>query len=461
MATIDSFIKKVEELEGVSYPSFLDVTQYFAPDKICVKLLLKLKFPGLKEEDIEDFIEDEAEGLTKLDDFFIREEEEEEKLEDERELQEGSSDNDNESKRQARRTKREQIREENKIKRELRKEQLKQQLQERKKIYKDRIVEYIEEVKKIKREVRAAVHKLFAEFFNLAQKLVTGLIKAVQAIVAVVMKIVAPPWNIPDAIVTLISVVEFFLDIIKQLKVVAPILEPLRQLGIIIEPSKLGVVTSLLNSPITFILGLFNPFAKFDRLVGKLMQKLLDLIGSSDKKKRVFKKATRKLRKYGYCNNEDINSLDEDDYAEVSELLETYKLGNCSQAGFSVNRCSQCVIGYRDDEAPDTDDDAGSRRASVSGTKLDAGDFSPSSSGDFTSIKDENGNSTTLDAQLRIFEEFSDIAGTIRKKRQQAESEGNFVYDVLLPDGTILANQTQESLDRLRRDYQLLFTNLE
>lgn len=465
MATIDSLIKNVEQLESVSYSSFLDVTQYFAPDKICVKQLLKIKFPGLKDSEIQDFIEDEAEGLANLDLQFKQEEEEEEKIEDERELQEGADENDNESKRLERRKKREQRREQNKVKRELRKQQRQAELAERKKIYKDRIGEYFEEVKKIKRDVRAAVHKLFGEFFNLAQKLVTGLIKAVQAIVAVVMKIVAPPWNIPDAIVTLVSVVEFFLDLIKQLKVVAPILEPLRQLSIVIEPNKLAVVTGLLNSPISFVLGLFNPFKKFDTLVGKLMKKLMDLISNSSKKKRVFKKATRKLRKYGYCNNENINDLDEDDAAEVTELLETYKLGNCSQAGFTVRRCSQCVIGYRDDEAPDSDPEdareSGNLNASVPGNKLDAGPFSPSPSGDFTSIKDENGQPTTIDKQITVFEEFFDVAGKIKQKRQEAEAAGNFVYDVLLPDGQILANQTQENLDKLRRDYQLLFTNLE
>lgn len=459
MATIDSLVKNIEQLENTSFTQFLDVTQYFAPDKICVKQLLKLKFPGLKDADIQDFLEDEVQGLSNIDLQLQQEEEEEEKLEDERELQEGSDENDTESKRAQRRNKREQIRQENKIKRELKREQLRQQLQERKKIYADRIGEYIEEVKKIKREIRSTVHKLFAEFFNLAQKLVTGLIKAVQAIVAVIIKIAAPPWNIPDAIVTLVSVVEFFLDIIKQLKVVAPILEPLRQLGIVIEPDKLGIVSSLLNPLIQFVLKLYNPFSKFDTLISKLMKKLLDLIGNNDKKKRVFKKATRKLRKYGYCQDGNtIDDVDEKDRDEVQEILETYKIGPCSQAGFSVNNCAKCVTGYRDDEAPDTDDP---NTIPPAGTKLDAGPFSPSPSGDFSSIKDENGQATTIDAQLNVFEEFSDIAGTINKKRREAEAEGGFVYDVFLPDGSILANQTQESLDRLRRDYELLFTNLE
>lgn len=434
MEPTEELIKKIEELEDISFSSYLDISSYFAPDKTCVKFLLKQKFPFLKEEDIIDFVEDEKEGLENIDLKFKQEEEEEEKLEDERELQEGSSDNDNEAKRNARKAKREQTRQEMKARKESEKKRAKEQLQERKKIYKDRLVEYIEEVKRIKRDIKAAVHKLFAEFFNLGQKLITGLVKSVQTIVAVITMIVAPPWNIPGAIVTLLSVVEFFLDIIKQLKDVATVLEPLRQLGIVVDPSVLDTVTSLINAPIIFILGLFTVFEKFDLLITKLMEKLMQLIRNSDKKKRAFRKATRRLRKYNYCQNGEIS---EDDREEIEEILEIYKVGPCSEAGYSINNCNICVIGYQtDDEGEDMGNDS-----------------------DFSSIKDRNGNSSSIDTQINIFNEFRDISNKIGGIK--TISSGSFLYDVLLPDGTILANQTQDSLEKLRKEYQLLFTNLE
>jgi hypothetical protein len=482
MATIDSLVKNMEELENVSYKSFLDVSQYFAPDKICVKYLLKAKFPNLKDASIDDIVDDEVLGLTKIDEEIALEEQELEKILNERELSEVESENDDAAKRQSRREQRDQIREEARKKREEKKELLKRNLQERKKIFKDRLTEYIEEVKKIKRDIRQSVHKMFAEFFNLAQKLVTGLVKSVQTLIAVIGIIVAPPWNIPNAICLLISVVEFFLDIIKQLKVVAPIMEPLRQLGIVIPPDKLGVVSSILNPVIKFILGLFKPFSKFDVLVGKLMDKLTSIMGDDSKKRRVFKKATRKLRKYKYCQNGDINKVDDDDLDEVQELLETYKLGECGsgagRAGFTVNRCNKCVVGYRNDEAPDnasepeTDESGNYTRDGngnfttpptvvTSGEKLDAGEFSLSDSGDFSSIKDGDGNQTTISGQLEEFRKYRDIEGKISASIENAEETGNFLYDVLLPDGTLLANQTQANIDKLKNEYTLLFTNFE
>jgi len=462
MATIDSLVKNIEELENVSYKSFLDVSQYFAPDKICVKYLLKARFPNLKDASIDDIVDDESLGMTKIDEEIALEEQELEKVLNERELSESEAENDDAAKRQARRQQREQLREESRIKRQEKKELLKKNLQERKKIFKDRLTEYIEEVKKIKREIRQAVHRMFAEFFNLAQKLVTGLIKSVQTLIAVIGIIVAPPWNIPNAICLLIIVVEFFLDIIKQLKVVAPILEPLRQLGIVIPPDKLGIVSALLNPVIKFILGLFKPFGKFDVLVGKLMNKLTSIMNDDSKKRRVFKKATRKLRKYGYCQDGDINKVDEKDRDEVQGILETYKLGECGSgpgtSQFTINSCNKCIVGYRDDEAPDTDDPEENPRA---GQKLDAGEFSLSDSGDFSSIKDGDGNDTTISSQLEEFSKYRNIAGRISESIENAEETGNFLYDVLLPDGTLLTNQTQSNLDKLKNEYTLLFTNFE
>jgi hypothetical protein len=457
MATINRLERNLEELENLSYTQFLDISQFFAPDKECVKLLLKQYYPQLRIEDIEDIVDDAQQGLDKIEQEKIRAEEEFERLEDEREAQEGTDENDTEAKKQQRKAKREQIIQEFKTKLELKKQEQIEQLRLRKKIYEDRVREYIEEVKRIKRELRATVHKLFAEFFNLAQKLVTGLVKSVQTIVAVVVIIAAPPWNIPNAICLLVSVVEFFLDIIKQLKVAVTALDPLRKLGLVISLDKLDTVIGLLNPPIEFILALFNPFGKFDILVTKLMDKLLQLVSDEEKKKRAFKKATRKLRKYGYCQDGNFNAVDDKDKEEVQQILETYKVGPCSQAGFSINNCNVCVTGYRDDDAADSDTPTDQRQ----GERLDAGPFSPSSSGDFTQIKDKNGNASDIASQLSIFREFSDIAGKINQIRSEAEADGSFVYDVLLPDGSILANQTQESLDRLRRDYELLFTNLE
>jgi hypothetical protein len=198
-------------------------------------------------------------------------------------------------------------------------------------------------------------------------------------------------------------------------------------------------------------------------------------MGDENKKRRVFKKATRKLRKYKYCQEGDINKVGDDDLDEVQELLETYKLGDCGsgagRSGFTVNRCNKCVVGYRNDEAPDNDSEPPSRDDNgnfttqptvvSSGEKLDAGEFSLSDSGDFSSIKDGDGNQTTISGQLEEFRKYRDIEGKISASIENAEETGNFLYDVLLPDGTLLANQTQANIDKLKNEYTLLFTNFE
>ena len=95
-----------------------------------------------------------------------------------------------------------------------------------KKIYKDAVEQIKKEVQELKKEIKEAAHKLFNEFINLTQKLITGLIKTVSSIVAVIGIISLPPWNIPLALLTMVTVLEFFLDLVKQLNLVAPILKP-------------------------------------------------------------------------------------------------------------------------------------------------------------------------------------------------------------------------------------------
>jgi hypothetical protein len=190
------------------------------------------------------------------------------------------------------------------------------------------------------------------------------------------------------------------------------------------------------------------------------------------------------VKKEEFCQSGNINSVDDDDLDEVQELLETYKLGECGngpgRSQFTIRRCTKCIVGYRNDEAPDNDsepdtdpnDDTKYKRDGngnlvpepnvvKQGEKLDAGEFSLNDSGDFSSIKDGDGNDTTISGQLEEFTKYRDIAARISESIENAEETGNFLYDVLLPDGTLLTNQTQSNLDKLKNEYTLLFTNFE
>ena len=443
MATFQELTGNIESLENATYASFFDVEKFFMDNIEAGKKFLQSIHPELTEENLEMVMGTVEKGKQKIDDEEKKREEEEEKQEKEREEQEDAQDEEEpeetrEQRRQQRRDERAKRKDERKKKREERKKKRKEQLDQTKKIYKDKKEQIIKQVKEIKKRIKETIHKLFAEWLSLIQKLSSGLIKSVQSLVAAIITAVAPPWNIPSAIVILLEVIEFYLDLLKQLRLVAPILGPLQYLPIVIQPDKLGVVSSVLNPIIKAILFLYTPIAKFNAFIEKLLNKIIEFIGNTIKKNRSFRKASRRLKKLNYCQNPVSNitednrgDVDEDDVEEVQEILEIYKTGQCQRVDAKgvllhgrlgePGKCQVCVTGYKVD--PDPDKDNIGQKALT--------DFKNSLKGDF-------------------------VNNTIQK----GEEEGNYVYDVLLPSGEVLLERTESQLELLKKQYTLLFTNL-
>jgi len=443
MATFAELQTNIESLENATYASFFDVEKFFMDNVESGKKFLQTLHPELTEENAEMVMGTVEKGRQKIDEEEKKREEEEEKQEKEREEQEDAQDEEEpeetrEQKRQQRRDERAKRKEERKKKREERKKKRKEQLDQTKKIYKDKKEQIIKQVKELKKRIKETIHKLFAEWLSLVQKLATGLIKSVQSLVAAIITAVAPPWNIPSAIVILLEVIEFYLDLLKQLRLVAPILGSLQYLPIVIQPDKLGIVSSVLNPIIKAILLLYTPIAKFNAFIEKLLNKVIEFIGNTIKKNRSFRKASRRLKKLNYCQNPVSNitednpgSVDPDDVEEVQEILEIYKTGQCQRVdakgvllhgnlGEREPKCQVCVTGYKVD--PDPDKDGISNKA--------LSDLRNSLRGDF-------------------------VSNTIQK----GEEEGNYVYDVLLPSGELLLERSESQLELLKKQYTLLFTN--
>jgi len=481
MAKFSELLSNIESLETATYAgSVIDLEKFFLSEDAAVKKLLKLFYPNLTDEQCDDVVDTAEAGEKKIDEKFQKEEEEEEKLEKEKEEVERAQDEEEEKsesedkkkerqeRRERRQREREQRREERKKQREEQKKLRKEQLKQRKKIYKDRVQEFKKRVKEIKKEIKETVHKLWQEYLNLIKKLALGLVKTVQAIVAIIIKIVAPPWNVPDAINTLLEILGFFMDLLKTLKLVAPILGPLKYLPLVIPEDKLGFVAGILNPLIVGILALYTPFRKFDEFINKLINKLIEIISNEAKKQLIFKKATRKLRKLKFCQNENILDVaDEDDREEVLEILEAYEVKPCGraegQAGYKFKNCKVCVSGYREDEVetetgdpPDsyTDDQWRSKVNKI----LKKG--SP--------LKPPSGTLKSNKKPVDTLKNLTDLKNNLnegqlaRNLTSQAGPDGDdYLYDVLLPDGKILQNITFSKLESLKREYTLLFTNIE
>ena len=485
MPSFKEFLGHLDELETKTYSQLFDITKFFLPDKEVIKKLIKEKNPNFTKEEIDDIVDSEEEGDAQIEEEEKKLTEEEEKLEKEREEAEEEREEQerDEEKERKKAEKKAQRAEKRAQKREERKKRRKEQKAQMKKIYKDLVEQIKKEVKELKNKIKEAVHKLFNEFINLTQKLITGLIKTVSSLVAIIQIIALPPWNIPLALLTLLVVLEFFLDLLRQLNLVAPILRPLKFIEPFFSKEDLAKVAGIIDPPIVFILKLYTPFDKFKKFIETILDKLKALIGDKNEQIKAFKKVTKKLKKLKYFYNGGSKNfsdkggfsdttVDEEDEEEVKAILDTYKIGSTANGLFwgyergpeRINgippdpirlplaggpSLGVGVIGYKEDEEDASD-------ADLKDTKVGTGGRSKNLELDILNNPD---NVTTTLSSLSEFLNSNSIIRDI--KAEGIASADNYVYDVLLPDGEILNSISEEKLDELRKQFDLAFTNFE
>jgi len=487
MPSFKDFIGHLDELETKTYTQLFDITKFFLPDKEVIKKLIKQKNPYFTEEQIDDIVDSAEEGKAKLEEEEKKLEEEEERLEKEREEAENNA---NEVADDNRAEERQRKKEERKAKRAEKRAEAKKLRQEQqaemKRIYKDAVEQIKKEVQELKKEIKEAAHKLFNEFINLTQKLITGLIKTVSSLVAIIQIIALPPWNIPLALLTLLVVLEFFLDLLRQLNLVAPILKPLKNLEPFMSKEDLAKVAGILDPPIVFILGLYTPFEKFKKFIEKILNKLKSLTGNKDNQVKAFRKVTKKLKKLGYFKEgtadfsdwggRNDTEVDGDDDEEVRAILDTYKIGPTAGTpfkGYTPSNGPQQdigVIGYKEeDEVGGDESGSGSGNGSGSGAGVDAElkntKVGVSKSGKGRSKKlpldilNSTENTSSILSSLNDFLQSKSIVDGI--SAEGVASADNYVYDVLLPSGEILNSLSEDQLEELKKQFDLAFTNFE
>lgn len=291
---------------------------------------------------------------------------------------------------------------------EAEKERIKEQVKQIKTIYKEKVKQVKQEAKDLIKEIKAQLYSFFKEVKNLIKKSITSVIQISSSIPAIAITAAAPPWNIPLAISYTMTLIDTILNLVAQIKAIIPFTLIFEKLGLVIDDKLLQKFSAVLNAQILIVLGLFDKLSILDTLINKLLDKILSLINPSNSQK-TFKKATKKLKKLGYfdTNNStynidgvDVRAKNEEDASEAKDILDTFVVD------------SNKVTDYKN--------------------KIDTSDLSK-----FSNISAESENINNL------------------------PSEPPYVYDVKLPDGGVLLNQTDVDLQDLSKRYDLVIEDLE
>jgi hypothetical protein len=401
MIEFTKLLKNVEKLQELGFNSEFDISPFLLPVDDVIKKILKQKNPKFSAIEIDLIVDSEdislSKSIAKIDEEFKK--------------KRSSNLNLTPEEKKARK---EQLNTE----KERRKQAATEQVKQIKNIYKDKIVELKSEAKKTIKEIKIGSYNFIRETKTIVKKSTTSLIQAGSSLGAISVIIAAPPWNIPLAISYTMSIVDILLSLVSQLKNIISYTVVFEKLNLIVDSKNLSILSIIFNSFMNIILGIWSKLTGIESLVKKLLDFIIKLISGANKQK-IFKKVTSKLRKLGNFKDENktfvidgvsVRANSEDDAIEVKDFLETYKV------------------------------DYGKKKVS-----------------DYKNNSDSSINPEQLLTQLS-----NDINRT-QEIEIPSEVEDSYInlYEVKLPNGTILINQTEKDLEDLQSAYNLVIQKID
>jgi len=453
LANFEKLEKNIDFLSGISREGGFDITPYLLSEDDAVKKLIAQKNPLMSKEDI-DLLVDSAEQSLKKDDELeeelsaednvdvedIEEEEGEDApnlSEDEKELRRIQR----EERREQRRNQREEKKKERQKDREIRREKRRELIIKIKENFKNQLKEIRKEVKKIIKKVVQAASDLWRKYKELVRELGLAVVEFTTSITAISIIFSTPPWNVPQAITLVIEVVLSYLNIISKIQDIAPVLFPLKDLPLVTDRKNLLIVSAILNPILELVKKLWIPISALKKSIEKLIEELKKLMGS-DSKDRIFRKATKRLKKLGH-----IRKGPEIPTPSISVAG--------SNIGLPLPDFIKRILRGRGDEF-----DSGNIRA-----------YDEEDVDEIRSLLDQfvlNGDGSSKDHKVVDFQKkFDQQLTDLEKELEEVEIPvqvsdediDSFIYDVTLPDGTVIKNISEEGIEYFKKTYTLKFTN--
>jgi len=141
-----------------------------------------------------------------------------------------------------------------------------------------------EEVKRLKTNVRKAVMMMMKTQKTLLQKIITSNIQYSNAIAAAAGLVAPPTFNIPGAIVLILTVVEGIDNLVYDFTLVMQYLDPILDLVYLVSPSSFSLIVDPINAAILVLISIMNAIDVLRKLMQKLIDALIDLIKKNRKK---------------------------------------------------------------------------------------------------------------------------------------------------------------------------------
>jgi hypothetical protein len=334
----------------------------------------------------------------------------------------------------------------NETEREERRQRREKRRRDLRRIYLERWNSIKIEARKLKSTIRSAIYVFINKIKDIAQLISTTFIKTAITIPALILESLALPFNIPLALNNVLLVIDSILNLVSQFKSILPLLEPMKDINLVVDNEDLGIVTNKLNILIKTLGSLSEPIC----IIIKFILIILGALKVFFKKgaSKIFKRATKRLIKLGHIqksrgnkdrgepftqvddeiiklsdgSNPNIHAYDEDDISEIVSLLDQFEITKTKKWGGEWH-----VSGYKKQE---NDSELGTI--------------------------DLNNIDLVIDELEKKIEESNGITSS---KEIDMSEFSQFIYDITLEDGTVIPSITEEGLEYFRRKYILIIEN--
>lgn len=264
------------------------------------------------------------------------------------------------------------------------------------------------EVEKIKESVKKSVNHIFKEQKGLAQDLIKTSIQAANSISAAATLIAPLSFNLPGAISLIILVVDMISKVIDRALNIVLSSDPLQFLPLLLPEDQIDSITAPINAAILALISIIESTSFLQKLMNKLMA--------------LFMSASSPQNLSGQ-----IDSLEEQIEQKKEELAKLIK-----------KRAIQRKIDNKRKEIAELEERL---RLMKKGPNLPR--MNPDGNFEEKPIKD-------------LFPDLQNQIQTVTLANDQLQS---FIYDVYLPDGSVLSNIDEQRLKQLKSKYNIIFDN--
>jgi hypothetical protein len=457
MAEFDKFLTNLDKLEKTSFDSGLTMSTFMLPTKEAVKKYIAQKLPQLKKEEI-DLIVDGAEELKKKYDEWESKKEEREEAKRKRKEEQLKKKEERQAKREQEASMTEEEKEKKrKEERDRRKAASKKMrdkfIEQMKKIYEPVLKEIINEVLAIMNQIEIAFKQIQSKVKDIGKKIVQSSITIVTAIPDAVIQLTAIIPNVPGAINSIILVIDSLINLASVLKDLVPLMRPLKYLPLVTDKQKLEGFAKVMNIIIDFVFGALKFIKGIENIIFTLLDALIALLNNLSQSN--FKKATKKLKKLGHLKKLQL-PLPE----EAIDLITNLFWGTKNRGSF-----------YKTDGDPP--DDNGELLKLSDDTIVEVYSFSPDDIPEIISLLDQYVVRDNRVVAYRNTINNTDLAGeTIKNLRDDLKRTGQFqepseaieveefVYDITLPDGTIVYGVSEDAIEFYKSKYTVIINEL-